>query len=99
MLNKYYQYFSKDELISRIKQLKQKKFRLIWKDKSDDLAEYHILSGNDKGNLLSELKKEKYVSHLINCSPRDLLTPIQVIDALTKFLTQFIYPTPQSDSL
>lgn len=61
--------------------------------------QHHNLSGNDKGNLLSELKKVKYVPHVIGCSPRELLTPIQVIDALNKFLNQIIYSTTQSENL
>lgn len=34
-----YQEFSKEELISRIKQLEKKKFGLIWEDKSEDVAD------------------------------------------------------------
>ncbi|MDD2229183.1 MAG: DEAD/DEAH box helicase family protein [Candidatus Cloacimonetes bacterium] len=57
---------------------------------------HHNLSGNDKGNLLSELKKDKYVPHVIGCSPQELLTPSQVIDAITTFLTPIIYSIPKN---
>lgn len=56
---------------------------------------HHNLAGNDKGNLISELKKEKYVPHVIGCSPHDLLTPAQVTEALTTFFTSFLYTTPK----
>jgi len=47
----------------------------------------HSGRGNQSANLLSELKKEKYIEHIVGCSPKDLLTIDNLIERLDEYLT------------
>ncbi len=47
---------------------------------------HHSSKHNDKANLLSELKNEKYIPHIVGCSPKDLLTPDTLISSIDNFL-------------
>jgi type III restriction enzyme len=48
---------------------------------------HHSGKGNTKANIISELKKEKYIPHIIGSTPKDLLTPDKLIDNIHKYLT------------
>jgi len=48
---------------------------------------HHSAKGNTKANIISELKNEKYISHIIGSNPKDLLTPDKLIDNIHKYLT------------
>ena len=48
---------------------------------------HHSGKGNTKANIISELKNEKYVPHIIGNTPKDLLTPDKLIDNIHKYLT------------
>lgn len=47
---------------------------------------HHSGKGNQSANLLTELKKEKYIDHIVGCSPKELLTVDDVIKKLDKHL-------------
>lgn len=47
---------------------------------------HHSGKGNTKANIISELKNEKYIPHIIGCNPKDLLTPNNIIDTLHNYL-------------
>jgi type III restriction enzyme len=47
---------------------------------------YHSLKGNKKANILSELKNEKYIPHIIGSDPKDLLTPSKILEAVHSYL-------------
>jgi type III restriction enzyme len=47
---------------------------------------HHNSKGNKKGNLVSELKNEKYIPHRIGSDPKDLLTPAKILEAIEDFL-------------
>lgn len=47
---------------------------------------YHSGKGNTKANIISELKNEKYISHIVGCNPKDLLTPERIIEGIHKYL-------------
>ena len=48
---------------------------------------HHSGKGNTKANIISELKNEKYISHIIGSSPTDLLTPDKLIEGIHKYLS------------
>lgn len=45
---------------------------------------HHSGRGNTKCNIISELKKEKYIPHLIGSSPKNKLTPTKLIACLSE---------------
>lgn len=47
---------------------------------------HHSGRGNQSANLLTELKKEKYIDHIVGCSPKELLTVDDVIKKLDEYL-------------
>lgn len=47
----------------------------------------HSGKGNKKANIITELKNEKYIPHVVGSSPTDLLTPDKLIDNIHKHLT------------
>ena len=49
---------------------------------------HHSGRGNTKANIISELKNEKYIPHVIGSSPKDQLTPDKMVEAINKFLDE-----------
>ncbi len=47
----------------------------------------HVGKGNTKSNLLTELKKEKYVTHLVGSKPDEMLTTNSLIDILDNYIS------------
>lgn len=47
---------------------------------------HHSGKGNAKANILSELKKDKYIPHYIGGSIKDLLTPKKVIETISQYI-------------
>lgn len=47
---------------------------------------HHSGKGNAKANIISELKNEKYIPHVIGTTPKDLLTPEKTIEILNDYL-------------
>lgn len=47
---------------------------------------HHSGAGNQSANLLTELKKDKYVDHVIGSSPRELLTANNIVEKLEEYL-------------
>ena len=47
---------------------------------------HHSGKGNKKANIVSELKNEKYVDHLVGTSPTDKLTPDKLLKAIDSYL-------------
>jgi len=60
----------------------QSKFNLIITGQ----IHHHSGKGNKKANIISELKNEKYIPHIIGCDPTTLLTSIKVLESLNFFL-------------
>lgn len=48
----------------------------------------HNLSGNSKGNLLSELRNAKYVKHIVGCDPKDVLTSDKLLSVLHMYMLE-----------
>jgi len=48
---------------------------------------HHSGKGNTKANIISELRNEKYIPHIIGSNPKDLLTPEKIVDGIHKYLT------------
>ena len=48
---------------------------------------HHSGKGNESANLLTELKKAKYVEHIVGSSPKDVLTVDSLVEKLEKYLT------------
>lgn len=48
---------------------------------------HHSGKGNEKANIIAELNNEKYIPHIIGGSPKDLLTPDSLTEAIHKYLT------------
>jgi type III restriction enzyme len=46
---------------------------------------HHSGRGNQSANILTELKKEKYIDHIIGCSPKDLLTIDNLLEKLEEY--------------
>jgi len=46
---------------------------------------HHSGRGNQSANILTELKKEKYIDHIIGCSPKDLLTVDNLLEKLEEY--------------
>ncbi|KAA6331116.1 hypothetical protein EZS27_020247 [termite gut metagenome] len=49
---------------------------------------HHSGKGNIKANIISELKNEKYIPHIIGCTPKDLLTPDNIVEEIHKYLKE-----------
>jgi len=60
----------------------QSKFNLIITGQ----IHHHSGKGNKKANIVSELKNEKYIPHIIGCDPTSLLTSIKVLESINFFL-------------
>ena len=48
---------------------------------------HHSGRGNQRANILTELKKPKYVEHIVGCSPKELLTVDDVLEKLDEYLS------------
>jgi type III restriction enzyme len=46
----------------------------------------HTGKGNESANILTELGKEKYINHIVGCSPREKLTCDNIINKLEEYL-------------
>ena len=46
----------------------------------------HSGKGNTKANIISELKNEKYIPHIIGCPPTDILTADKLLDSVHEYL-------------
>ena len=53
---------------------------------------HHSGKGNESANLLTELKKAKYVDHVVGSSPKDILT----VDGLVEKLEEYLIPASHS---
>ncbi len=49
---------------------------------------HHSGKGNTSANLLTELKNEKYVDHIVGCSPKSKLTVDNILTELDKYLSK-----------
>lgn len=49
---------------------------------------HHSGKGNEKANIISELKKSKYVPNKIGSNPKDLLTPDKILEAIDNYLKE-----------
>lgn len=47
---------------------------------------HHSSKGNQKANIISELSNEKYIPYIVGSSPKDLLTPNNLIEKLHEYL-------------
>ena len=47
---------------------------------------YHSGRDNQSANILTELKKGKYIHHIVGCSPKELLTVDSVLEKLEEYL-------------
>ena len=47
---------------------------------------HHSGKGNQSANILTELKKDKYIEHIIGCSPKDQLTVDNILEKLEQYL-------------
>lgn len=50
----------------------------------------HSSTGNSEANLLTELKKEKYISHRVACSPTELLSYEKTIKTVHEYLATIV---------
>ncbi|HUD05155.1 MAG TPA: DEAD/DEAH box helicase family protein [Patescibacteria group bacterium] len=49
---------------------------------------HHSGEGNKSANLLTELKKDKYIDHIVGCSPKELLTVNDLLEKLDQYLNE-----------
>ena len=49
---------------------------------------HHSGKGNQKANIITELKHEKYIPSIVGCSPKEVLTPDRLIEKLNIFLLE-----------
>lgn len=49
---------------------------------------HHSGAGNQSANLLTELKKEKYIDHLVGSSPKELLTVNDILEKLDLYFNK-----------
>lgn len=49
---------------------------------------HHSGKGNQKANIITELKNEKYIPFIVGGSPKDVLTPDKLIEKLHEYLTR-----------
>ena len=47
---------------------------------------HHSGRGDQSANILTELKKDKYVHHIVGCSPKDQLTVDNILEKLEEYL-------------
>jgi len=47
---------------------------------------HHSGKGNQSANILTELKKDKYINHIVGCSPKELLTVDDVLKKMDSYL-------------
>lgn len=47
---------------------------------------HHAGKGNKSANIMTELKKDKYIQHIVGCSPKELLTVDNIIVGLEKYI-------------
>ncbi|MBU0578696.1 hypothetical protein KJ628_01805, partial [Patescibacteria group bacterium] len=47
---------------------------------------HHSGKGNQSANILTELKKDKYINHIVGCSPKDQLTVDNILEKLEEYL-------------
>ena len=47
---------------------------------------HHSGKGNQKANIITELKKDKYIPFIIGSSPKNVLTPDKLIEKLNEYL-------------
>jgi len=47
---------------------------------------HHSGKGNQSANILTELKKDKYIDHIVGCSPKDQLTIDNILEKLEQYL-------------
>ncbi len=47
---------------------------------------HHSGKGNQSANILTELKKDKYIDHVVGCSPKDQLTVDNILEKLEEYL-------------
>ena len=50
---------------------------------------HHSGKRNKNANILTELKKEKYINHIIGCSPKDILTIDNILGKIEKYLNSW----------
>ena len=48
---------------------------------------HHSGRGNKSANLLTELKKDRYIDHIVGCSPKELLTIDNILEKLEEYLS------------
>ena len=47
---------------------------------------HHSGRGNQSANILGELRKDKYIHHVVGCAPRELLTTADILEKLEDYL-------------
>ena len=47
---------------------------------------HHSGKGNQSANILTELKKDKYINYIVGCSPKDQLTVDNILEKLEEYL-------------
>jgi type III restriction enzyme len=47
----------------------------------------HAGKENASANILTELQKQKYINHIVGCSPREILTCDNILQKLEEYLT------------
>jgi len=47
---------------------------------------HHSGRGNQSANLITELKKPKYIDHIVGCSPKELLTVDNILEKIEEYL-------------
>ena len=47
---------------------------------------HHSGRGNQSANILTELKKDKYIDYIVGCSPKEILTVDNILDKLEEYL-------------
>jgi len=47
---------------------------------------HHSGKGNQSANILTELKKDKYINHIVGCSPKKLLTSDDILKKIEEYL-------------
>lgn len=50
---------------------------------------HHSAKGNESANMLTELKKPKYIDHIVGSSPKDKLSVKDMLSALEKYISKF----------
>ena len=71
----------KADILKRLKK-GQSKFSVIITGQ----IHHHSGRGNQSANILTELKKDKYIHHIVGCSPKDQLTVDNILEKLEQYL-------------